>query len=290
MFKIGTIGTKGGWSSERLADTLGKINGFKLLIDMKELDLDLQTGSINYQGIDLRELDAIVIKKIGSKYSPDLMDRLEILRYLYKLGIPIFSSPINIMNVLNRLSCTLNLQKANIPIPPTVITEDIETAEQSVRKFQEAIFKPLYTSKARGMALIKHGPEARDQILEFKHDNPIMYIQKKVELCGYDLGLTFLGGKYLATYARCNNSDSWNTTTADGGEYTPYEPKAESIEIAHKAQEIFELDFTTVDLVETDNGPLIFEVSAFGGFRGLLETKGIDAAKLYAEYVLEQIK
>jgi ribosomal protein S6--L-glutamate ligase len=47
--------------------------------------------------------------------------------------------------------------------------------------------------------------------------------------------------------------------------------------------------FTCVDVVETANGPLVYEVSAFGGFRGLLEANGIDMAERYAQYVLERI-
>lgn len=117
-----------------------------------------------------------------------------------------------------------------------------------------------------------------------------MYIQQKIDLPGCDLGLAFLGGEYLGTYARCNSTDSWNTTTANGGKYTPYEPAHESIELARQAQDLFKLDFTTVDLAETSKGPMIFEVSAFGGFRGLMQVKDIDAAKLLAEYAIQRIK
>jgi ribosomal protein S6--L-glutamate ligase len=47
--------------------------------------------------------------------------------------------------------------------------------------------------------------------------------------------------------------------------------------------------FTCVDVVETPDGAAIYEVSAFGGFRGLLDACGLDAAGLYADYVLERI-
>jgi len=39
----------------------------------------------------------------------------------------------------------------------------------------------------------------------------------------------------------------------------------------------------------TDEGPIVFEVSAFGGFRGALEGSGIDAAGAYADYALRKI-
>ena len=47
------------------------------------------------------------------------------------------------------------------------------------------------------------------------------------------------------------------------------------------------MDFTTVDVALTDDGPIIFEVSAFGGFRGALEGAGVDAAAAYLDHVME---
>ena len=99
----------------------------------------------------------------------------------------------------------------------------------------------------------------------------------------------FLGGEYLGTYARVGNGESWNTTTLGGGRYESYEPSNEVIELARRAQEPFGLDLTSVDVVETADGPKVFEVSAFGGFRGLQEASSIDVASLYTEYILGKI-
>jgi ribosomal protein S6--L-glutamate ligase len=50
------------------------------------------------------------------------------------------------------------------------------------------------------------------------------------------------------------------------------------------------MDFTTVDVAETDNGPVVFEVSAFGGFQGARDGIGIDAAALYVDHVIRKIQ
>jgi tetrahydromethanopterin:alpha-L-glutamate ligase len=39
-------------------------------------------------------------------------------------------------------------------------------------------------------------------------------------------------------------------------------------------------------VVETREGPVVFEVSAFGGFRGLEDACGIDAAGAYADHAI----
>jgi ribosomal protein S6--L-glutamate ligase len=263
--------------------------GERVLVSMDQVRLDLPSGDAFYNGRNLRDFDALIIKKIGSRYSPDLLDRLEVLRYLAERGVKIFSSPYSILRVLDRLSCTISLQLADIPMPPTTITESVDQALTAVAAYGEAVFKPLYTSKARGMFVLRDGAHARSAIEEYRAENPIMYIQKTIDLGDLDLGIAFLGGEYLTTYARCKTNGAWNTTTASGGKYRVYEPSPEIIELARRAQAGFDLDFTCVDVAITEEGPYVFEVSAFGGFRGIQETSGMDAAKLYVEYVMRKI-
>jgi ribosomal protein S6--L-glutamate ligase len=287
--KIGVVGTPGGWSSEKLADTVAEMTGYRLLIEMSSLSLDLAEGRAWFEDTDISTLDALIIKKIGAWYSPDLLDRLEMLRYLNERGLPIFSSPFNIMRVLDRLSCTVTLQLAGIPMPPTTVTEDVAAATRAVAHYGEAVFKPLYSTKAKGMLLLASGPETRKTVEAYHNENPIMYIQKKLDLQGKDLGIVFMGGRYLTTYARVKGAGAWNTTTRSGGHYEAFDPPEELIALAHKAQAPFGLDFTCVDVAETPLGPIVFEVSAFGGFRGIETASGIDAARRYVQFVLERI-
>lgn len=290
MKKIGVIGIPGRWSSEQMADAVEKKTGFRSLIDIKTICLDLETSTVQSNNGLFNQFDALIIKKISPCYTPLILDRLELLRFANKKGLAIFSRPDSIINIFNRITCTVSLQLHNIPIPPTVITEDISYALSAVERFQKAVFKPIYTSKARGMKIIEWGKTIKPDIESFKSaGNPIMYIQKFIKMPGRDLGIAFLNGDYLATYARVGHNDSWNTTIASGGKYESYVPSREIVDIAYRAQSIFDLDFTCVDMVESDYGPLVFEVSAFGGFRGLYESNGIDAADLYADYVIKKV-
>jgi ribosomal protein S6--L-glutamate ligase len=255
---------------------------------MNQVRLELATGSLWFQDTDLSTFDALIVKKIGARYSPDLLDRLELLRFLEIRGVKIYSSPRRIIRVLNRLSCTVTLKAAGIPMPPTTITENLDQALIAVDSYGEAILKPLFTSKARGMVVVSKGPGEEQALLNFKKENSILYIQKKIHIENQDLGIVFLGGEYLTTYARCKEKDSWNTTIHSGGKYASFDPSPEIIALAKKAQDLFGLDFTCVDIAITPEGPFVFEVSAFGGFRGILESRGIDPAKLLVEYVLKR--
>jgi tetrahydromethanopterin:alpha-L-glutamate ligase len=291
-YKIGVIGIPGKWSTETLADAVEERTGYRLVIDMGEVSLDLEHQRLLFQGQDLCQLDALIVKKISASYNPNTLDRLELLRVAERAGVRVFSRAENMLRLIDRLSCTVTLCNAGIPMPATRVTEDVGAALTAVQDFGSAVFKPLYSTKARGMCVIdaRRGQAAVErEICAFQVENPMMYIQQKIDLPGRDLGMVFLDGEYLGSYARVSKGDAWNTTIHSGGRYAAHTPPAAVIELARRAQDLFGMDFTTVDVAETGSGPIVFEVSAFGGFRGALEGIGVDAAGLYADHVLRQL-
>jgi ribosomal protein S6--L-glutamate ligase len=287
---LAVVGVSGGWSSELLADKVAQAcNGPRLLIELDRVSLDLATGQALYEGYDISQCQGLLLKKLGAEYSPGLLDRLEMLRFIEGRGVKMFSSPRAIMGLIDRLSCTTTLALGGIPMPPTTVTEDVDAACAAVEGYGEAILKPLFSTKARGMCLMRPGPGLRQHLVEYQRAQGFFYIQKTIPLGDRDLGVVFLGGEYLTTYARCKQPGAWNTTTASGGKYAPFDPPQDIIDLAHRAQSLFGLDFTCVDVALTEDGPFIFEVSAFGGFRGILEARGLDAAALYAEFAARRI-
>ena len=290
--KIAVIGIPGKWSTEVLADALEERTGFRLVLDMAEVHADLETNSLWARGVNLCELDGLAVKKISQVYSPNTLDRIELLRLAEKKGVRVFSKAETIIRMIYRLSCTVTLRNGGIPMPKTQVCESVDTAMEIVKTYGEAVFKPLFSTKARGMCVISADLDdatMRAEIEAFKQDNPVMYIQQKLDLPGRDYGMVFLGGQYLGTYARVSQNESWNTTINSGGKYALHEPPQSTIELASKAERLFGMDFTTVDVADTPEGPIVFEVSAFGGFKGAKEGLGIDAAALYADYILEEL-
>ena len=290
--KIGVIGIPGKWSTEVLADALEQKTGFRLVIDMAHIQANLSTNTLSAGEVNLCHLDGLVVKKISQDYNPNTVDRIELLRLAESRGVRVFSRPETIIRMVDRLACTVTLRNGSIPMPDTVVTEDRRAALVAVKSHGASVFKPLFSTKARGMCVIeaeRPDSEILSAIDAFREANPMMYIQKKMDLPGRDFGMVFLGGVYLGTYARIAQSDTWNTTINSGGKYALHQPPQRTIDLATKAQDLFGMDFTTVDVADTPDGPIVFEVSAFGGFKGAKEGIGIDAASLYADYVLKEL-
>ncbi len=293
--KIGVVGIKDAWSSLHLAQTIGEATGFSLLIDMHRISFDSQRNTLFFHDgrleFDLRELDAVIIKKISHPYEASLAPRLDLLEFLEHAGVRFFPQPQRVSACYNRLANTMILQKAGLPMPPTSITESFDAALKTIENYNVVVCKPLYSTKAEGMILLgADDPDLEEKLRKFHASHRLLYLQKKIELPGYDLAVTFLGNEYLGTYARVKGKDAWDTTTRSGGSYFAFNPPAQVIRLADRAREAFGLDFTSVDVALTSDGPVFFEVSAFGGFRGLKEAWGIDVAARYVTYVLDQLE
>lgn len=290
--RVGVIGLVGGWSSEALADALEARTGYRRVIELDRVVADLAHDRVLHDGEDLCGLDALIVKKIGVEYGPDMLDRLELLRFVESRGVRIHSPPERILRMVNRVACTATLAAEGFPMPPTVLTEDVAEAERAIRSFGEAVLKPIYSTKARGFRLLSANDDLKAQLEAHRTEtgHPLFYVQKKLDLSGRDLGVVFLDGRYLGTYARIAGDGQWETTIHSGGRYERFEPEPRIVELARRAAVAFGLTLTGVDIALTPDGPVLFEVSAFGGFRGLREGLGIDAAELLSDFVLSTLE
>ncbi len=288
---IGVIGNRGAWSTEALSRQLQAKGVGGAIIELDEISYDLASTRFTHPEYELERFDALILKKMGKQYSSNLLDQLELLELLERRGLKFFSSPAKIRQMVSRSACTIRLWEAGIPMPPTLMTEDADAAMSWVERNGPAILKPLYSTKARGMVLLENAAQTKVAIENLcATGEQIIYLQKKLDLSGADYGLVFLGGEFIGAYARVGDGSSWHTTTRQGGKYAPFEPEPEMIELAARAQAPFGLDFTCVDVADTvEQGTIVFEVSAFGAYRGLFESAGLDASDLLTSYVIENL-
>ena len=107
---IAVVGLPGKWSTERLAEVVAERTGACPTIDLARVHLDLGRDTCTCDGLDLTRLDALLVKKIDLAYSPQNLDRIEILRWLEARGVAVFSRPDRIARLINRLSCTVELR------------------------------------------------------------------------------------------------------------------------------------------------------------------------------------
>ena len=86
--RIAVVGIAGGWSSEALADAVGRATGERVLVDLDRVRLDLahtrpahgRTGARllcpdqDGRVVDLCEFDALCVKKVAGGYAPHMSE------------------------------------------------------------------------------------------------------------------------------------------------------------------------------------------------------------------------
>jgi tetrahydromethanopterin:alpha-L-glutamate ligase len=288
--RIAVVGQPSAWSTEHLAAALREAGAASLVVDLATCAIRLPEPAVYHDGRPLA-VDAAVVKKIGDTAGGwAVRERVQILRHLESSGVPVWSEPDRIEAAVDRARMTVELVRAGLPVPETVITEDVGEATRAVERFGSAILKPLFTSKGRGMQRLDPSLDVPRLLTRHVDQSPgPFYLQRFVKHPGRDLGVAVLDGEYLGAYWRVAGHDQWMTTVLAGGRYECADPPDEVIDLARRAAAHFGLLFTGVDLIESEEGYRVLEVSAFGGFRGLLDGCGIDAAPLMAAAVLRRV-
>lgn len=107
---------------------------------------------------------------------------------------------------------------------------------------------------------------------------------------GKDVRIIVIGGKAVACMERGNGND-FRSNIAVGGSGKPITPDKEFTETAERAAKILGLDYCGVDLLYGKSGePILCEVNSNAFFLGMEKVTGINVAKLYAEYMINEIK
>jgi ribosomal protein S6--L-glutamate ligase len=285
------MGVPGAWSSEALAQALRNLGAESSVVPLRECVHDLSSGKVHWRGKDLGMVQGVLVKKIGDFVNQHVENRIVVLRELGRAGVCVASTPDALDATVNRYRMTWQLIRAGIPVPRTMVTESFYEAAAVVETWGRVVLKPLFTTKARGMSLLTKEADYSAALHQFQQEGRgPFYLQEFVEARGRDVGVAVLGGDFLAAYSRVAVPGQWKTTTEAGGHYEPIELSHEALDLAMRAARLFNLDFTGVDLVETKNGWMVYEVSAFGSFSGLRDAYNMDAPALYARYFLEKVR
>ena len=282
--KIGVAGIPGAWSSELLASSLRDAGAESFVFSLRDVIHDLTTGGVDLGGRNLRDLSPGVVKKLGDQSSPASRLLLHPLRALEATGVRVFSPPDVIDQAMDRYRMTMILAANCIPVPQTVAANSAEAMSTAIDALGNPVLKPVYTSKGRGMFRTNGRRSPPDGM-----DGTPYLIQQFVEAPGRDIGATVINGRFVGAFYRVAREGEWMTTTAAGGRYEACTLSDRGVEYAERASRAFGLEYTVVDLVERGDDFLVYEVSAFGGFRGLLEASGVDAARLYADHIVRSL-
>jgi ribosomal protein S6--L-glutamate ligase len=300
--KILLLGRLGAWSSEHFREALVRRGLSVKLASAQEMSWDtrqgaFRQGNLQYEGLP----EAVVVKKLPA-CGASLWAQLNILRSLAQQGMPIINAWPTLANTLDRQWFTQAAAEAGLPIPPTLITQNIDHAwrwidQQCLTHPLGVLIKPLYTSHGRGilrLGLANQTQWWRLLDLFLRRHGPTLYCQQFIEAerAGpdqvQDVGVCVVGGQPLCAYARVAGTGHWLTSPQAGGRYAPTVLDAGMQHLAQRILSVFPMRFGTLDLLRcaTTGRWWLLEMSPFGGFHGAMAAYGLDLAERVASDVV----
>ncbi len=117
-------------------------------------------------------------------------------------------------------------------------------------------------------------------------DKPVLFQRFIRESAGVDLRLYVVGDEVVGAIKRENLSGDFRANVAAGAAAAAYTPTRDETVLALAACRACHADFAGVDLLLSENGPLVCEVNSNAHFAGLAKATGINPA----DYIMRLVK
>jgi len=228
--------------------------------------------------------DVVVIRGIGFLLDSNTMiRRVTTLEILEEEGAAAINPVRGLMASRDKLMSLYILRKAKIPVPPTVVTEDLFYAYNATKALETVVVKPIQGSRGFG-AMLFSDPDLAFQVMRtlLISRNPL-YIQKYVEKPNRDIRVIVVDGRAIGCMYRISNM--WKTNIAQGARAEPCSLSPELEDIAVRATKALGLVYAGIDIGEARDGYVVFEVNASPDWRGFKSSTGINPAQHIAEYI-----
>lgn len=172
---------------------------------------------------------------------------------------------------------------------PDCSVQDIAVEAVEKRFGYPLIVKQCYGSLGKGVFLVNNRQELKECMEKVKTTAHLFqeYVDVKK---GVDVRVIVVGGRTVAYMERRNEND-FRSNVARGGCGKVVEVPASFISTAERIASVLKLDYCGIDLLYGANGePVVCEVNSNAFFDGIESVTGVNVAKIYAEYIIKEIK
>ena len=274
------------YSTQSLLRACRRRSHYVRVIDHVKSELILLDGKlhIRYQGELMNHIDAI-IPRIGASAT---RQGEAVLRQFALQGVLSSISSDGLLNSRNKLRSLQLLSKANLPIVNTILpgmTINTDKILQSLGGFP-VVIKLIEGTHGEGVMLARTREELVE-ILDLHHDmDKKVIIQQFIsEAEGEDLRAIVVNGEVVASMKRKAQNGEFRSNLHRGGSAIHVKLDAAEERTALKAALTLGLDVAGVDMLQSDNGPLLLEVNASPGLEGIEGTTKVDVAGKIVEYL-----
>jgi tetrahydromethanopterin:alpha-L-glutamate ligase len=292
--KIGVVLTNTeDWTAQAFLKNLEGRDATAVPLNLSTLSASVSTADFSVFDVDLKdvELDAIIVRDVGISFSLEQISfKFDLLRQ-FENFIPVMNASEAIQNAANKFFSYYLFKRAQLPIPRTMITSDLDVALNALGTFGSAIAKPIFGSQGEGILKLESAqPDLESKLGALLKERGVLYLQEFVSNPGRDIRVFVVGDEALGAIYRVSLSGSFVSNLSQGGTPVKCELTAEMQELALRATKAVGADFAGVDLIEGEEGLFLLEINATPSGKGINRACGIDVTERIVDLLFERLE
>ena len=275
------------YSTARIAEEFEKAGHYVEHIDHTKCSVQLggDKPQIFYGTEDItNEFDAVV-PRIGNtvtRHGAAIVKQFE-MNHIFSTA-----KSMGIIRARNKVATLQMMSKKGISVPKTVFSINPNNVEDQIELLDGApvIIKLQEGTQGKGVILAESKKSAKSVIDTLYNMNTSILLQEYIEEAnGEDLRIVVVGNKIVASMKRSSALDDFRSNVHRGAETQMVKLTPREKFMAINATKHLGLGVAGVDLIRSKNGPLLIEVNASPGLKGIEAATGVNVAQCIVHYV-----
>jgi len=274
---LALIGRGTGWHARRIAAVASARGHGVVVVGWDSLSAGIDGRGDSFGPPAVAGADLVCVRGMpggppGSDRLEQVVFRLDVLGRLALGGTPVVNSPRALEAAIDKYLSLARIAAAGIPVPRTAVVQRQDAALAAFESLGgDCVVKPLFGSQGKGLLRVRTA-EAMAAWMNAEPRagrQPVCYLQEFLGRAGWDARILLVGERVFAMRRAAPPGD-WRTNLALGGEARPFVPPSDWVEAARLAAAAVGADPAGVDVIPgPDGGPVVLEVNAVPGWRGL---------------------
>lgn len=260
-------------------------------VNFAELTSSLGDGDgagVRGGGIDLRSVDAVLVRTMPPSSLEQVVFRMDVLGRLEAAGGVVINPARSIETAVDKYLASAKIAAAGLKVPQTIVCQSLRDALEAFDALGgDVVVKPLFGGEGRGIVRLQDRVLAARAFGLLVQLGAVLYLQRFVPHEGFDLRVLLIGDDVLCM--RRTNMLDWRTNVSCGATTERANLSADLIDTARRAAVAVKAPLAGVDLLPGRDGEVyVLEVNAAPGWKALSATLDVDVAAMVLGYLVQR--